>query len=415
MAKAGSWLTRTVLLLSVVSFLNDMAGELLYPVLPLYMASIGYGALWIGVLEGFAEAVSGLTKGWFGELSDRRGVRLPFVRAGYLLSALAKPALALIASVPWAILMRTSDRLGKGVRTGARDALLAAEVSPQQRGKAFGFHRALDTAGAVAGPLLAFAWLAYHPEGDYKKLFLYALFPGLACVLLLFLIRETKTPPRTSEKTVSPFSAFGYWKNASPSYRKLVTGIVLFTLFNSSDMFLLLLVANLFPEGTVIFGHAVNSAQLVVGIYIFYNIVYAFLSYPAGWLSDRFGPKRMLLAGYGCFALTYAGMAYAAYGGITSPEMILWLFLIYGVYASCTDGVSKSWISTVCGKSERGTALGLFAGYTSIAALTASSAAGVLWSFVSPAAVFILPAVVAVIASIYLTFAVKSPAKHELT
>src|SRR6187551_3233551 len=165
--------------------LNDIAGELLYPVLPLYMASIGYGAIWIGMLEGFAEAVAGLTKGWFGEWSDKRGRRLPFVRFGYLISALSKPMLALFASAPWALLMRSSDRLGKGVRTGARDALLAEEAG-HHKGKVFGFHRSFDTLGAVIGPVLALTWLAFHKGENYNSLFYFALIPGLLCVLLLF-------------------------------------------------------------------------------------------------------------------------------------------------------------------------------------------------------------------------------------
>ncbi|HET6991054.1 MAG TPA: MFS transporter, partial [Bacteroidia bacterium] len=297
-----NWLTRTVIILSAVSLLNDIAGELLYPVLPLYMASIGYGAIWIGILEGLAEAVAGLTKGWFGEWSDKKGRRLPFVQFGYLLSALSKPLLAVFAFAPWAILMRSTDRLGKGIRTGARDAMLADQAGKENRGKIFGFHRALDTAGAVLGPSLALIWLAFHKAGNYKSLFFYAFIPGLLCVLLLFLVREKRTQAKISGLPASPLSSFGYWRKANPEFRKLVSAIVAFTLFNSSDMFLLLLVKLIFKSGIHIGNYSVSSDMLVVGFYIFYNLVYTIFSYPAGFLSDKFGPKRMLLIGYSCFA-----------------------------------------------------------------------------------------------------------------
>lgn len=402
------WLTRTVFILSAVSCLNDMASELLYPVLPLYMASIGYGAIWIGLLEGFAEAISGLTKAWFGELSDRSGRRMPFVKTGYLLSSLSKPLLALFASAPWAILMRTSDRFGKGIRTAARDALLADESSAEARGKVFGFHRALDTLGAVIGPVTALIWLNYHRGESYRPLFMYALFPGLVSISLLFLIREKKK--KTAEKKPrSLFTSFSYWKKASPDYRKLLTGILLFLVFNSSDLFLLLLVRSAFSEGVLFYGIHFTADMLVVIMYIFYNLVYALLSYPAGSFSDRFGPKRMMIAGYSCFVLAYAGIALVA-GGIGSPvPMIAASFFIYGMQSALTEGTSRAWISVVCRKDEKGIAMGLFAALTSIVAMVASISAGFIWKYAGPVYVFILPAFFAFIAIIYLTFTLKSP------
>lgn len=408
-----SWLSKTVLLLSLVSLLNDVAGELLYPVLPLYMASIGYGAIWIGVLEGCAEAIAGLTKGWFGEWSDKRGMRLPFVRVGYLLSALAKPLLALFASAPWALLMRSSDRLGKGIRTGARDALLAEEAG-EHKGKVFGFHRSLDTFGAVIGPILALTWLAFHKGEDYKSLFYFALIPGLLCVLLLFLVKEKKVEKKKFTLTANPFSSFSYWKRASPDYRKLVGGILAFTLFNSSDMFLLLLVKNIFKGGiTIDFNGptAISSDMIVVGFYIFYNIIYAVASYPAGVLADKFGPKKMMLIGFSCFALAYGGMAFAALGwipGSMSLGFVLACFIIYGFYTACTDGVSKAWVSVLCDKEDKGLALGLFSGLQSFATLGASVAAGLIWVFIHPATVFFSAAVMSGIIIFYITFAMKS-------
>jgi MFS family permease len=405
-----NWLTRTVFILSLVSLFNDVAGELLYPVLPLYMASIGYGAIWIGILEGCAEAIGGLTKGWFGEWSDRRGKRLPFVRFGYLISAFSKSFLALFASAPWALLMRSSDRLGKGVRTGARDALLAEEAN-EHKGKVFGFHRALDTLGAVIGPALALIWLAFHKQGDYKPLFYYALIPGLLCFLLLFLVKEKKKDRKKTDIPASLFSSFGYWKRADKEYRKLIIGIVFFTLFNSSDMFLLLLVKSIFKDGITLHvngGVTVSGDMLVVVFYIFYNIIYAVSSYPAGAMSDKAGPKIMMITGYICFALGYGGMAVAAAGWTHDLAFVLSCFIVYGFYAACTEGISKAWVSQLSAKEDKGLALGLFSGFQSIAALGASLAAGLIWTFIHPAAVFLSSALVSGIIVFYLTFVMKS-------
>jgi MFS family permease len=408
-----NWLTKTVLLLSIVSLLNDVAGELLYPVLPLYMASIGYGAIWIGVLEGFAEAIAGLTKGWFGEWSDKRGMRLPFVRLGYLLSALSKPMLALFASAPWALFMRSSDRLGKGIRTGARDALLAEEAG-ENKGKVFGFHRSFDTLGAVIGPLLALTWLAFHKDGNYKSLFYFALIPGLLCVLLLFIVKEKKTEKKSFTLSTNPFSSFSYWKRSSAEYRKLVGGIIAFTLFNSSDLFLLLLVKNIFKDGITIDFNGptfIGSDMIVVGFYIFYNIIYAIASYPAGAMADKFGPKSMMIAGFACFALAYGGMAFAALGWIAATAsfaFVLGCFIIYGFYAAFTDGVSKAWISVLCKNEDKGLALGLFSGLQSFATLSASVTAGLLWTFIHPATFFFSAAVMSGIIIFYITFGMKS-------
>jgi MFS family permease len=407
-----SWITRTVLILSLVSLLNDMAGELLYPVIPLYMASIGYGALWIGILEGLAEATSGLTKGWFGEWSDRKGMRLPFVQFGYLLSAICKPFLALFSNAGWAVLMRTGDRLGKGIRTGARDAMLADESHDSKRGKVYGFHRALDTTGAVIGPLLALVWLSFHRGGDYKALFYYALIPGLIAVLLLFFIKEKQKTAKEGLPS-SPFSNFGYWKKSTTEYRKLLSGILIFTLFNSSDMFLLLLVKKIFANGIYINlfsgNHFISSDMLVVILYIFYNLFYATISYPAGYLSDKTGPKGMLIFGYCCFFLAYGGMAYSAMNNVSNIFLVLTLFAVYGIYSACTDGVSKAWVSRICTKEEKGIALGLFSGFSSIATLLASVIAGVIWTMAGPVSVFIIPAIAALVTAIYLTFVVHSP------
>lgn len=184
-------ITRTIFLLSMVSLLADIASEMLYPVIPVYLKEIGFSILLIGILEGVVGFVAGISKGYFGKLSDESGARLPFVKLGYLLSNLSKPLLALFTSVAWVFGIRTIDRLGKSIRTAARDAMLSSEARPETKGRVFGFHRSMDTAGAAIGPVLALVYLFFNP-GDYKTLFYLAFIPGVLAVLLIFLVKEKK-------------------------------------------------------------------------------------------------------------------------------------------------------------------------------------------------------------------------------
>lgn len=379
-----SYLTRAVWLLSLVSLFADLASEMLYPVMPLYLQSIGFSVLFIGVLEGVAEAVAGLSKGYFGQWSDRLGRRTPFVRWGYGLSAISKPMLAVLATPAWVLLARTVDRLGKGLRTGARDALLADETTPADRGKVFGFHRSLDTVGAVLGPLAALGWLALHPR-QFQPLFLWAFVPGAVAVLLTLLLRERHAAP--SGREIVPFwASFRYWRLASPAYRRVVGGLLVFALFNSSDAFLLLLARE---RGL--------SDTAVIGLYILYNVVYVLSAWPLGHLADRLGPRRLLVAGLVAFAAVYGGVAFARHDWEFGA-----LFGLYGMYAAATEGVGKAWVSTLCAKADTGAALGTLAGLSSLAALVASTGAGLLWQWRGPGATFGLAAAVALGVAAYL-------------
>ena len=381
------YLTRAVWLLSLVSLFTDLASEMLYPVMPLYLQSIGFSVFYIGLLEGVAEAVAGLSKGYFGQWSDRLGRRVPFVQAGYGLSAVSKPLLAVLATPGWVLLARTIDRLGKGLRTGARDALLSDETTPDNRGKVFGFHRSMDTLGAVLGPLAALGWLAAHP-GQFRPLFLWAFVPGAVAVLITFGLKERRAVP--SGRPVVPFwASFRYWRVAPAGYRRVVGGLLVFALFNSSDAFLLLLARQ---RGV--------SAPAVIGLYILYNITYVISAWPLGHLADRLGPRRLLVAGLVVFAGVYGGVALVhnlwAFGV---------LFGLYGVYAAATEGVGKAWVSTLCAPADAGAALGTFAGLSSVAALGASAGAGLLWQWRGAGAAFGLTAVVALGVAGYLAFA----------
>lgn len=389
-------ITSTVWVLGLVSLFTDMASEMLYPVMPLYLKQIGFSVLLIGILEGLAEATAGLSKGYFGRQSDLSGKRIPFVQWGYALSAMAKPLLALGTHVAWVFGVRTLDRLGKGIRSGARDALLSDEAAAGKKGTVFGFHRALDTFGAALGPALALIFLSFHPE-EYKTLFLLAMFPGFLALLSAFLLRSSRQQPKTVNAKPSFFSSMGFWKESPAAYRKLCIGLLGFALFNSSDVFLLLRAKE----------SGIDDLTLI-GWYIAYNLMYALTSYPLGILADRIGLKRIMLLGLLVFAAVYMGMA-----ATDDAFLMAALFLLYGVYAAATDGISKAWISNLVAGSDKATALGSYAGFQSIAALLASSAAGLLWLLFGPEVSLLTSACCALLAAGYLWLQVPEAAETE--
>ena len=389
-------ITSTVWVLGLVSLFTDMASEMLYPVMPLYLKQIGFSVLLIGILEGLAEATAGLSKGYFGRQSDLSGKRVPFVQWGYALSAIAKPLLALGSHVVWVFGVRTLDRLGKGIRSGARDALLSDEAAAGKKGTVFGFHRALDTFGAALGPALALIFLSFHPE-EYKTLFLLAMFPGFLALLSAFLLRSSRQQPKTVNAKPSFFSSMGFWKESPAAYRKLCIGLLGFALFNSSDVFLLLRAKE----------SGIDDLTLI-GWYIAYNLMYALTSYPLGILADRIGLKRIMLLGLLVFAAVYMGMA-----ATDDAFLMAALFLLYGVYAAATDGISKAWISNLVAGSDKATALGSYAGFQSIAALLASSAAGLLWLLFGPEVSLLTSACCALLAAGYLWLQVPEAAETE--
>jgi MFS family permease len=267
---------------------------------------------------------------------------------------------------------RTLDRLGKGVRTGARDAMLSDEATKENKGKVFGFHRALDTAGAAIGPFAALIFLNYYP-GQYKWLFVISVLPGLIAIALTFFLKD-KQKQASTRKSPGFFAFLAYWKQSPKRFRFLVAGLLAFTLFNSSDAFLLLSIKS---KGF--------SDSYMIGVYIFYNLVYALLSYPVGILADKFGLSRILILGLGVFAIVYAFMGFA---------MVTWhfalLFGLYALHAAATEGVSKALISNIVQKDKTATAIGFYTSFASIFTMLASSLAGVIWYVFGMKAMFII-------------------------
>ncbi|MFI5196829.1 MAG: MFS transporter, partial [Chitinophagales bacterium] len=373
-------ITRTIWILSLISLFTDVSSEMLYPVIPIYLKSIGYSVLLIGILEGFAEATAGISKGYFGKLSDNTGKRLPFVRLGYLLSALSKPMMAVFTFPAWIFSARSMDRLGKGVRTGARDALLSDQATLGTKGKVFGFHRGMDTLGAVIGPTVALLFLYFYPN-RYKTLFYVAFIPGIVSVTFTFLLKDKKREPKAQKIKTRFFDFIKYWKTSPVAYRKLVIGLLLFALFNSSDMFLLLRIKS----------SGFNDTD-IIGVYIFYNLVYAVFSYPLGKLGDRIGLKNVFLTGLAVFAVVYFGMAFN-----NNLYLFFALFFLYGIYAAATDGISKAWISNISDRKDTATAIGTYTGFQSVCTLIASSLAGLVWYEFGSMAVFTTTAAITVI------------------
>lgn len=369
-------ITKPVWILSFVSMFADIASEMLYPIVPVYLKNVGFSILLIGVLEGVAELIVGLSKGYFGKHSDTTGRRIPYIRWGYLLSAVSKPMMAIFIYPFWILFARCTDRLGKGIRTAARDALLSQEATPATKARVFGFHRALDTTGAIIGPVIALVFLHIYP-GAYRAIFFYAFIPGIIAVFLISLLREKAIIPVANKKG-NFFSFFNYWKEAPADYRKLVAGLVIFAIANSSDVFLLLKVKEI-----------TGSDTTTILVYILYNIVFALAAYPIGILADKIGMKKVFITGLLLFVMVYGG-----FGIFTSPLAAYILFILYGIYAAATEGIAKAWISNLAEKPRLATAIGLYTSLQSLATLAASIIAGAVWTYAGSRFVFFFAAVV---------------------
>jgi MFS family permease len=383
-------INRTVLVLSLVSLFADVASEMLYPVIPVYLKNIGFSVLLIGILEGVANFTSGLSKGYFGKMSDEKGLRLPFVKGGYFFSAISKPMMAAMIYPLWIFFARTIDRLGKGLRTAARDALLSQNATPETKARVFGFHRAMDTLGAAIGPTIALLFLLYFP-GRYKTIFLLAFIPGIISVLLVYLVKEERRPASTLGRG-NFFSFFRYWSVASTDYKKLVAGLLFLALFNSSDIFLLLKTKEV-----------TGSDEITIGAYILYNVVFAISAYPLGAIADRIGIKKVFFTGLLLFALVYA-----MFGLTHSAPVIFGAFFIYGIYAAATEGITKAWITNMAHSVNTATAIGFYTSCESICTLLASIIAGWLWSGFGSRATFFTTSGASVIVILYFLVYLRS-------
>jgi MFS family permease len=352
------WLTPNVRVLSAVSFLQDTASELLYPLLPIYLTSVlGAPAAVVGAVEGAAEGAASLTKLGAGPLGDRFA-RRPLIATGYGMAALGKVMVAAATGWPGVLAGRVVDRLGKGIRGAPRDALLVADIDEAARGRVFGFHRAMDTFGAVAGPLLG---LAGYELLDHQiaPLLWVAVVPAVLSVALVYLVREVRVAvPRAQRRAV--FARVG---ELPRRYWRVTVVLVAFGLVNFPDALLLLRLNEI--------GFSVVEVILA---YVTYNAVYAVSSYPAGLLADRIPRPAVFGIGLVFFAVGYAGL------GLTTDAVTAWLLIgVYGLFTGCTDGVGKAWISSLVGADLQASAQGVFQGASGFAVLAAGLWAGFLW------------------------------------
>lgn len=381
------FLNRTIWLLSLVSLFADMASEMLYPIMPKFLELIGFTALGIGALEGASELVAGFGKAYFGSLSDQLQRRNIFVRFGYGLSGIAKPLMGIFPFAWPVFAARLGDRVGKGMRGAARDALLTSASSEADRGKVFGFHRSMDTLGAVFGPTLALLWLSFG-NGDLKVLFILAIFPGLISLLFTFFLPKENTTEKRNAK-IHPFKGiFGFWKESSRDYRKLLLAAIIFAIVNSSDMLLLLKASE---SGA--------SIATIVGLYITYNMVYVITGFPLGGLADKIGFKPVYILSIIVFGICYASI------GFIGESWALWgIFGLYGIFSAANEGIAKAWLSKMVPKDKKATGMGLFSFLETIAKALASPITGILWLIFSGDQAFSILGIAAIMLSIAFIF-----------
>lgn len=391
------FVTRNIFLLSLVSFFTDIASEMVYPIIPLYLAAMAIPVAYIGLIEGVANAVTGLSQGWFGYWSDRIGKPQRFVQFGYGISAISKPMLAVFPGVVgWLLGARVLDRFGKAIRSAPRDAILANDSDPKDRGKVFGFHRSLDTFGATLGPIVA-VLLLWLLSGNYIWLFLIAGIPGLVSLFLTLKVKPGSRAPKETKQRPPGLKAFReFLATAPPAYKRILVGYILLALVNSSDFFLLLRAQEL---GL--------SAVAVVGIYILYNLVYAVAALPIGVISDRFGFRNMYVVGL----LVFAGV-YGALSNELSIGMLIAVFAIYGIFTATNDATSKAWLSKHLKPANQATGIGLYLTLNSLAFLVATAGTGLLWQYAGSSVTFAVISLLSVISILYFTFGRFEKATH---
>ena len=373
-------LNKNVFFTGLVSFFMDISSEMIYPLVPLFLANVlGVNKSLIGLIEGMAESTASLLKVLSGWWSDRIGHRKGLMALGYGISVLSRPILATGASWQQVFAARLTDRAGKGVRTAPRDAIIAESTKTTHLARAFSFHRSMDTMGAVVGPAAALILLNVF-SNDFRKVFWLSMIPGAIAVLVIFLfIREKRKPPLSRTEQPKLTLAHFSWK-----VKFFIMIAAIFALGNSSDVFLILRAEQ-----------AGISTIMIPAVYLTFNLVYSLSAIPAGMAADRFGRKRVILLGFVLFACLYYGFAVAR-----STAAIWALFGLYGIFMGLTEGVQKAFLSTIIPPDFKATAFGVYATAVGLATFPASLIGGLLWDRVSPAATFYFGAATAALAAI---------------
>lgn len=369
---------KNIAIMGVVSFLNDVSSEMVQPIVPIFLTTVlGAPASVVGIIEGTAESLSNFSMAFFGIISDKLQKRRLFVISGYGLSTISKLILAVAFSWPMVLLSRVTNRVGKGVRTSARDALIVESTSKDERGLSFGFHRMMDTAGAVFGPILALLLLALF-VGNYRAMFFWAFVPSLLAVWLLMGLKE-------KDKVSLGFKQMKFeWSKTNTPFRIYLLISFLFAIGNSSSAFMILRAQNL---GL--------SVALTVFAYVLYNTATAIFNIPAGMIADKFGSRKVLFIGYMLFAAVYIAFGWA------NSSVLMWvLFPLYGIYVSLTDGVSRAYISKLIPHEISASAFGIYQTVIGVGTLLSSVLAGFMWTYINPSTPFYFGGMMAIVSAI---------------
>ncbi len=377
---------RNIYLLGLVSLLNDASSEMIQPILPLFIASLGAGGVAVGLIGGLSDGLPSLLKVLSGLWSDRLKRRKPLVAAGYGISAVGKLLLAVASTWQQVFVLKTIERSGKGVRSAPRDAIIAESAPREGRGRGFGIHRALDSLGAVIGSILAY--LLWQGGMEFRTIFVVAGIVAFVALIPLIPVRERD---RSTTSSLRPgLSAL------SPDLLSFVLIASLFSLANFSYMFFILRATDFFS------GRMAVGAPLL--LYVLFNLVYTLLSIPSGSWSDRVGRKKVLSIGYALFAIVSLGFALVS----SAPGLVL-LFALYGMVFAIVDGAERAFVSDLCHADVRGTGLGVYYGAVGLSAISSGVFAGFLWQYLNPQATFLFGASAALAASIFL-FKMRKPA-----
>ncbi|MDD5687943.1 MAG: MFS transporter [Elusimicrobia bacterium] len=377
-----------IIILGITSLLTDVSSEMVYPLIAVYLSSLGATPAIIGLIEGLAESTASLLKVFSGYFSDKVKKRKPFTVFGYSFSTIGKFFLYISTSWHYVLFARIFDRFGKGIRTAPRDALIAESAAEGKKGKAFGLHRTMDTIGAAAGVLLAYFFMTVKPN-NYKTVFLWSIVPAVLGVIALFFVKEKMAAVKTGAPAKKPLAFnFASFKTLDKKLQYFLIIALLFTLGNSSNQFLFLRSKDL--------GF---SATTIILLYFVYNLVYAFISYPAGVISDKIGRKKILVLGYLFYGIVYFGFAFV------STKFFVWvLFALYGLYIGLTEGIEKAFISDIAPSDQKATMIGLHATIIGIGLFPASFVAGILWTKLGASAPFIMGGLTGVLSSVLLLF-----------
>lgn len=384
-------LDRNIFFVGITSFLTDTTTKMIYAVMPLFLMTLGATKTELSLIEGIAESTASVLKALSGWWSDKIGKNKPFMIIGYAFTTILSPLFAFVTTPFQVLVIRFTERVGKGIRTAPRDSLIAGSAEDGAKGKSFGFHKAMDNSGAVLGPLLAFGVLSLFP-GDYRKIFVLAAIPGLlGLISLICFVKEAKRDKVELLGRISP-------KDFSKKYYILLGIIFIFTLGNSTDALLLVKASDI----------GIQDAFIPI-IYLIFNSVSVLFAVPAGMLSDKIGRERLIIFGYLLYSVIYFG-----FGRTNSKLILILLFALYGLYSAATDGVQKALVSDLIDKNKRGTGLGLYSCILGMTLLPASVIAGLLYDNVNNRAPFYYGAIMALVAAILMLIFLKihNTSKH---